>query len=97
MLKNSHDPTTDNKWLLQHSDRLIAYEYEVMLKSKSSVEMFPDELSDKIGRPKEYVANIIKNAISHAKACYDDEHLDNQCKKLNRNTPSRSLTKKAQT
>ena len=91
------DPTLDNRWLLSHSDRLIAYEYEVMLRSGSTVEMFPDELSDKIGRPKEYVANIIKNAISHAKACYDGGHPDNQCKKLNRSTPSRSLTKKAQT
>ena len=27
-------------------------------------------LSDKIGRPKEYVTNIIKNAMTHAKACY---------------------------
>lgn len=91
------DPTLDNRWLLKHSDRLIAYEYDVMLKSGCSVEVFPDELSDKIGRPKEYVANIIKNAISHAKACYDGGHTDNQCKKPSRNTPSRSLIKKAQT
>jgi hypothetical protein len=71
MLRDNHiDPTTDKKWLLSHSDRLIAYEYAMTAKSGSAVEMFPDELSDKIGRPKEYVTNIIKNAMSHAKACY---------------------------
>ena len=61
------DPTTDNRWLLQHSDRLIHYEYEQKRLSKDSSEMFPDELSDKIGRPKEYITGVIKNAISRAK------------------------------
>jgi len=71
MFRDNHiDPTTDKKWLLGHSDRLISYEYAMTAKSKSTVEMFPDELSDKIGRPKEYVTNIIKNAMTHAKACY---------------------------
>jgi hypothetical protein len=83
---NPIDPTTDNKWLLQHSDRLIAYEFELRLRSKNSQEMFPEELADKIGRPKEYVSNIIKNAISHAKACYDKGQ-DHPCKKPSRNTP----------
>lgn len=71
MLKDSLiDQTTDKRWLLSHSDRLIAYEYSMMAKTKSHVEIFPDELADKIGRPKEYVTNIIKNAISRAKQCY---------------------------
>ena len=62
------DPTTDNRWLLQHSDRLIHYEWEEMRKRKSSVEMFPDEMADRIGRPKEYVTGIIKNAMAKSKA-----------------------------
>lgn len=61
------DPTTDNKWLLPHSDRLIYYEYEMMRRSGHTTEVFPEELADKIGRPKEYVSGIIKNAISRAK------------------------------
>jgi len=44
---------------------------------QNSSELFPDELSDKIGRSQEYVHGIIKSAISHAKLC----------KKLNSNTP----------
>jgi transcription-repair coupling factor (superfamily II helicase) len=70
---NPIDLTTDKKWLLAHSDRLIAYEYVRMAQSNSHVEMFPDELADRIGRPKEYVTNIIKNALSHAKECYHGE------------------------
>ena len=74
MSKDNHiDLTTDKKWLLAHSDRLIAYEYVRMAKSGSNVEMFPDELADRIGRPKEYVTNIIKNALSHAKECYHSQ------------------------
>lgn len=65
----SKDPTLNNKWLLEHSDRLIHYECEMMVKSGSTVEMFPDEIADRIGRSKEYVCGIIKNAISHAKSC----------------------------
>jgi len=72
---NPIDPTTDKKWLLSHSDRLIAYEYALTSRNNSAVEMFPDELADKIGRPKEYVTNIIKNAMSHAKACYHNNQL----------------------
>ena len=67
MLPPPIDPTTDNRWLLQHSDRLIHYEYEQRRKRKDTSEMFPDELSDKIGRPKEYVSGVIKNAIARAK------------------------------
>lgn len=62
-----NDPTTDNKWLLPHSDRLINYEYEQMMKSGQTTELFPEELADRIGRPKEYVCGIIKNAISRAR------------------------------
>lgn len=81
MLKDSHiDPTTDKKWLLGHSDRFIAYEYDRMARLKSNVEMFPDELADKIGRPKEYVTNIIKNALSHAKACYHGGQASNHAR-----------------
>ena len=69
MLKdNPTDPTLNSRWLLAHSDRLIAYECELKLASRCTKEMFPDELADKIGRPKEYVCAIIKNAISHAKS-----------------------------
>lgn len=64
----SKDPTTDNKWLLPHSDRLIHYEWEMMLRSGETVEMFPEEIADRIGRPKEYVSGIIKNAIAKSKA-----------------------------
>lgn len=68
-MSTSHkDNTTDNRWLLEHSDRLIHYEWQLMRLKKSSVEMFPEELADKIGRPKEYVTGIIKNAMSKAKA-----------------------------
>lgn len=63
------DETTNNRWLIQHSDRLIRYEYEQRVKNKVTQEMFPDELADKIGRTQEYVCAIIKNAISHAKLC----------------------------
>lgn len=63
------DPTTNNRWLIQHSDRLIRFEYEERVKQKITTEMFPDELADKIGRTEEYVRAIIKNAISHAKLC----------------------------
>jgi len=67
MSKTPYDPTTDNKWLLPHSDRLIHYEYEMMRRSGETSEVFPDELADRIGRPKEYISGIIKNAISRAK------------------------------
>ena len=63
------DPTTNNRWLIQHSDRLIRFEYEERLRKRITAEMFPDELADKIGRTEEYVRAIIKNAISHAKLC----------------------------
>lgn len=70
MPKNNHiDQTTNNRWLIQHSDRLIRYEYECRLKAGNTQEMFPDELADKIGRTQEYVCGIIKNAISRAKSC----------------------------
>ena len=83
MLKDNHiDHTTDKKWLIHHSDRLIAYEYESRIGRGVSEEMFPDELADRIGRPKEYVASIIKNAISRAKACYHQ----GPCKKPSRST-----------
>jgi hypothetical protein len=71
------DITVNRKWLLEQSDRLLKYEYHMRIKLRNTSEMFPDELSDKIGRSQEYVCGIIKNAISHAKLC----------KKLNRNTP----------
>jgi|694.fasta_scaffold19448_7 hypothetical protein len=63
------DPTTNNRWLIQHSDRLIRFEYEKRIRERTTAEMFPDELADKIGRTEEYVRAIIKNAISHAKLC----------------------------
>lgn len=66
---NPIDDTTNNRWLIQHSDRLIRYEYEQRLKGKITEEMFPDELADRIGRTQEYVCGIIKNAISRAKSC----------------------------
>lgn len=66
---NLIDETTNNRWLIQHSDRLIRYEYEQRLKGKITQEMFPDELADLIGRKQEYVCGIIKNAISRAKSC----------------------------
>lgn len=61
------DPTLNSKWLIQHSDRLIYYEFELMRKAKSTEELFPEELADRIGRSREYVCGIIKNAISRAK------------------------------
>ena len=67
MLPPPIDPTTDNRRLIHHSDRLIHYEFEQKRINKDTSEMFPDELSDKIGRPKEYVSGVIKNAISRAK------------------------------
>ena len=63
------DPTTDSRWLAQHSDRLLHYEFEQARKAGSNAEMFPDEIADKIGRSKEYVSGIIKAAISRAKLC----------------------------
>ena len=66
---NPIDETTNNRWLIQHSDRLIRYEYEQRLKGRITEEMFPDELADRIGRTQEYVCGIIKNAISRAKSC----------------------------
>jgi len=74
------DATTDNKWLIHHSDRLIAYEYTLRMRGGVTQEMFPDELADRIGRPKEYVASIIKNAISRARECYHTQqaHARNQ-------------------
>ena len=66
---NLIDETTNNRWLIQHSDRLIRYEYEKRLEGKITEEMFPDELADRTGRTQEYVCGIIKNAISRAKSC----------------------------
>jgi len=63
------DLTTSNRWLIQHSDRLIRFEYERRILERATSEMFPDELADKIGRTEQYVRAIIKNAISHAKLC----------------------------
>jgi hypothetical protein len=71
------DITVSRKWLLEQSDRLLRYEQMKRWKEQNSSELFPDELSDKIGRSQEYVHGIIKSAISHAKLC----------KKLNSNTP----------
>lgn len=67
---NDSDETTNTRWLLQHSDRLILYEYELKRKSGSTSELFPDELADRIGRSQEYVCGIIKNAIARAKSCH---------------------------
>ena len=67
--KPEKDPTTDSRWLGQHSDRLLFYEYEQARKAGSTAEMFPDEMADRIGRSKEYVSAIIKTAISRAKLC----------------------------
>jgi hypothetical protein len=66
---NEVDQTLNSRWLLEHSDRLLSYEFAVRCREKNSSEMFPEEIADKIGRPKEYVCAIIKNAISHAKLC----------------------------
>lgn len=71
------DITISRKWLLEQSDRLLWHEYNKRVREKNTAELFPDELSDKIGRSQEYVCGIIKNAISHAKLC----------KKLHSNTP----------
>ena len=71
------DITLSRKWLLEQSDRLLWHEHEKRVREKNTAELFPDELSDKIGRSQEYVCGIIKNAISHAKLC----------KKLHSNTP----------
>ncbi len=65
----STDPTQDSKWLVVHSDRLIWYEYEQGRLAKSTEEISPEELSERIGRSREYVCGIIKNAISRAKSC----------------------------
>lgn len=65
------DQTVDSKWLVQHSDRLIYYEFEQMRIAKSTEELFPEELADRIGRTREYVCGIIKNAISRAKSCHN--------------------------
>ena len=70
------DITVSRKWLLEQSDRLLSYESKKRYVEQNTSELFPDELSDKIGRSPEYVQGIIKNAISHAKLC----------KKLNSNT-----------
>jgi hypothetical protein len=70
------DITVSRKWLLEQSDRLLSYESKKRYIEQNTSELFPDELSDKIGRSPEYVQGIIKNAISHAKLC----------KKLNSNT-----------
>lgn len=67
---NLIDQTTNNRWLLEHSDRLIRYEYELKKKSGSTSEVFPDELADRIGRTQGYVCGIIKNAIARAKSCH---------------------------
>ena len=71
------DITISRKWLLDQSDRLLWHEHNKRVNEKNTAELFPDELSDKIGRTPEYVQGIIKNAISHAKLC----------KKLHSNTP----------
>jgi hypothetical protein len=65
------DQTLNSKWLVQHSDRLIYYEFERMRITRSTEEIFPDELADRIGRTREYVCGIIKNAISRAKSCHN--------------------------
>ena len=67
---NPIDKTVDNRWLIEHSDRLIRYEYEQKMRDGSTQEVFPDELAYKIGRSQEYVCGIIKNAISRAKLCH---------------------------
>jgi hypothetical protein len=67
---NDNDKTTNPRWLLEHSDRLLRYECELRRKSGASSELFPDELSDKIGRTQGYVCGIIKNAIARAKLCH---------------------------
>lgn len=64
----SDDPTLNNQWLLPHSDRLIRWEYEQRGANGDTREMFPDELADKVGRPKEYIYGLVKNAIAKAKA-----------------------------
>lgn len=71
------DPTVSRKWLLDQSDRLLNHEAKLRFAANNTAELFPDELSDKIGRSQEYVHGMIKNAISHAKIC----------KKLHSNTP----------
>lgn len=62
------DITVSRKWLLDQSDRLLWHEHQKRMREKNTSELFPDELSDKIGRSPEYVCGIIKNAISHAKS-----------------------------
>jgi hypothetical protein len=62
------DITISRKWLLEQSDRLLWHEHNKRVREKNTAELFPDELSDKIGRSQEYVCGIIKNAISHAKS-----------------------------
>jgi hypothetical protein len=64
----SDDPTTNNQWLLPHSDRMMRWEYEQRAANRDTREMFPDELADKVGRPKEYIYGLVKNAIAKAKA-----------------------------
>lgn len=63
----SDDPTLNNQWLLPHSDRMMRWEYEQRSENQDTREMFPDELADKVGRPKEYIYGLVKNAIAKAK------------------------------
>lgn len=72
---SANDITVSRRWLLEQSDRLLAYEHRQRCRSRNTVELFPDELSDKIGRSKEYVCQIIKNAISHAKTVNKDGNM----------------------
>lgn len=67
--RRNKDITLRNKWLVEHSDRMIRYECEMQARANSTAEMFPDEIADRIGRSKEYVCGIIKKAISRAKSC----------------------------
>lgn len=70
-----NDITTSRRWLLDQSDRLLAYEHRQRCRTRNTVELFPDELSDKIGRSKEYVCQIIKNAVSRAKVARKDGNM----------------------
>jgi hypothetical protein len=47
---------------------MMRWEYEQRAANCDTREMFPDELADKVGRPKEYIYGLVKNAIAKAKA-----------------------------
>lgn len=70
--KTPLDDTLKHRWLVQHSDRFLAYEYEMARRESSGKEMFPEEIADRIGRSTRYVQGLIKDAYLHAREALSD-------------------------